>query len=97
MSELPKHDALLNRAIADRDARPWNYYRLDHGVMKRLLNEQAMNVAQWQAEAETNRQAWLKAKARGDELLGLVGVLGIRGQAPELRRPRSISRGSGSH
>ena len=36
-----KQPELLEKAISDRDARPWNYYRLDHDVMKRLLNEQA--------------------------------------------------------
>lgn len=41
---------LLQLAVDDRAARPWNYYRLDHETSKKLLNEMY-------AEIERLRQA----------------------------------------
>jgi hypothetical protein len=37
--------SLLQKAVADRDARPWNYYKLDHDTMKRMLNQLADQLA----------------------------------------------------
>lgn len=38
----PSHgpdDALLQKAVDDRERHPWRYYKLDHDVMKRLLDQ----------------------------------------------------------
>ncbi len=40
------------RAIDDRDAHPWRYYKLDHDTMKRLLDEQANKLAAALAEID---------------------------------------------
>jgi hypothetical protein len=48
MTPPPAEDrrtALRLKALADRDARPWNYYKLEHADMKRMLNEQADRIA----------------------------------------------------
>ena len=34
-------ETLLEKAVADRDARPWRYYRLDHDTMKRFCEQLA--------------------------------------------------------
>lgn len=38
-------DDLLKNAVADREARPWNYYRLDHETTQRIMNQLADKLA----------------------------------------------------
>lgn len=40
---------LLERAVSDRDAHPWRYYRLDHDAMKRIADDQAKQIAKLKA------------------------------------------------
>lgn len=35
---------LLQKAVDDRSAHPWRYYRLDHDTMKRICDEQAAKI-----------------------------------------------------
>lgn len=65
---------LLDRAVADRAARPWNYYKLDHDVMKRILNqlqdklEAAAGIArqpEQSANEELTRQSGAEATEQG--------------------------------
>lgn len=52
------HDELLAKAVADRDERPWNYYKLDHETMKRMLNQMADKLAALrQAAAQARKVA----------------------------------------
>ena len=65
--------ALLAHVVADREARPWNYYRLDHDVMKRMLNQQRDTLDHLQAE---NTQ--LRAAALNDTTPSRADVQGSR-------------------
>ena len=59
--------ALLAHVVADREARPWNYYRLDHDVMKRMLNQQRDTLDHLQAENAQLRADLAKEKKEHDD------------------------------
>jgi len=47
---------LLQKAVDDRERHPWRYYKLEHDVMKRLLDELSAKLDA--AEAALKGQMW---------------------------------------
>lgn len=48
---------LLNAAIADRDARPWRYYRLEYDTLKKLCEQLADKVDELKCQLEDLRKS----------------------------------------
>ena len=82
MSDTPRDSSnLLSKAVADRDARPWNYYRLEPDDLKRMLNQLADKLADAQSQIAALREDLAVAQTVAAEWREkLVAMIGERDQ-----------------